>query len=269
MLRLIVTTLMLCCLLACDSKTPQSDPVLPEPPCGTQNGMVGIKRLDTGACFWMDARPVSRGEFFGAVEAGMPFSADGACAEHDTHAPVLNRDRSGFCHGETNLTDLEILEGRQYMGWPPGGNTRHLPMQCASWCDARAYCSFVGKRLCQAADTDQFSSAAAQEDEIHAACTTGRSPIELPEANCACLDEGLNDCDKTVSPWECALRQCEGPLLGMQCMVKSPIYVQSDQPAVQSMGWRGSGLDCSLGSIAISDAPQRAIDSANIVCCSD
>ena len=258
-------------VFACDGKTPQADPALPDPPCGTRDGMVGLKRLDTGECFWMDARPVSQGEFFDAIEAGMTFADDSACTEHDAYAPILNPSRSQYCKGEMNLDTWAIHDGLQYLKWPPGSNTWHLPMNCASWCDAKAYCDFVGKRLCRAADVGRFEAIAAQADEIHAACATDVQPTGRIEGKgyCACWSSAIGECDMSVSPWQCTLNQCEGPYAGMHCMISNHLFVQADRPAMQSMGWRGEALDCTLGSVALETARQEDLDEANIVCCAD
>ena len=255
---------------ACESKTPQADPELPDPPCGTRDGMVGLKRLDTGECFWMDARPVSRREFLDAVEAGMPFAEDGACGEHDTHAPQLKVGRTQYCQGSDNIDPDQLAAGVNYLNWPPGGNTEHLPINCASWCDATAYCDFVGKRLCNAADVGRFDADAARADEVHAACAADvKISDDLQGKTCLCWNPTQNECDTSQSRWDCTLNQCEGPYAGMQCMISTHLFVQADRPAMQSMGWRGEALDCTLGSVAVETARQDDIDSANIVCCAD
>lgn len=259
---------------ACNSKTAQPDPALPEPPCGTRDGMVGIKRLDTGACFWMDARPVSRREFLDAVEAGMPFAMDGACAGHAEHAPQFRVSRTDWCKGRDNLFDiygsqLDLQGVPHYLKWPPGGNTGHAPMNCASWCDAKAYCDFVGKRMCRGADVGRLSEATVGADEVSAACAVRGEPKGNAEGRtCACWYTQPDECRRNDG-WDCTLTQCEGPYAGMHCMMGNHLFVESNEPAMQSMGWDMSALNCAEGSVAVARGSQSDRDSANIVCCTD
>lgn len=257
-------------LLACDSKTPRADPELPDPPCGTRDGMVGLKRLDTGECFWMDARPVSRKEFYDAVQAGMPLSDDTACAEHERHAPHLGPNRSEECYRIQDIRGCGLQEGAPYLPWPPASIVNYLPMYCARWCDAHTYCQFVGKRLCRAADVGKIEPLSASADELRAACVADGDHRGLTQgASCSCRSR-LDECQTIEGPrWSCVLEQCAGPYEGMNCLRQHHIYVHSDQPAMESMGWDGETLDCDLGSLAVVDASKREIDDASIVCCAD
>ncbi|MGK0362395.1 MAG: hypothetical protein ACI9U2_004716 [Bradymonadia bacterium] len=157
------------------------------------------------------------------------------------------------------------------MSWPPTSGTGHLPLACAGWCDAKAYCQHVGKRLCHAADAGQFDAQAASADEIHAACAIDTNPTGQAEGKtCMCWSALNNECKQASDGTRgCTLDQCEGPYAGMQCMMSTHIYVQSDRPAMQSMGWRGETLDCTLGSLAVDEASPEQIDAASIVCCAD
>lgn len=248
-------------LCACDSKTPQADPELPDPPCGTRDSMVGLKRLDTGECFWMDARPVSQQTYYDAVQSGMAFSDHPACADHDEHAPHMGPDRSFECYRIQDYDPATLQSGAaQNLDWPPGSRAQ-TPMYCATWCDAEAYCAHVGKRLCRATDVGPFDVNAAQASELQAMCTAGSGDSAVILGESAKSSSG---CGCYSSP-----PACEGPYGEMWCIANQHFFVESDVPAVRAVDVANNRTVCDRPTMALAGATPYFSDFAKILCCAD
>jgi formylglycine-generating enzyme required for sulfatase activity len=132
------------------------------------------------------------------------------------------RDQPSFCSWNQSFTPQS--------GWPFPQNRASYPVVFVDWCDAYAYCAWVGKRLCGkhdagAADYAEFANAA--NDQWFYACSRGGTraypygneydaatcngydskeagTIEQPGTYASCLGgyDGLLDMSGNVREWE-------------------------------------------------------------------
>jgi formylglycine-generating enzyme required for sulfatase activity len=76
-------------------------------------------------------------------------------SQYATFLAAKGTDTSGQpdqCAWNTSFTPTDLVEGGSTTGCPVGTfdpkTKGALPMVCADWCDAKAYCAWAGKRLC-------------------------------------------------------------------------------------------------------------------------
>jgi formylglycine-generating enzyme required for sulfatase activity len=172
--------------------------------CG---GDGGASWIDAGS-FCIDSHEVTNAEYalFWAATAG----------------GTDVRNQPSFCSWNLSFTPRD--------GWPfPQGRERH-PVVWVDWCDAYAYCAWVGKRLCGKLDggpADYAEFANAANDQWFNACSRGGTraypygneydagvcngfdstdsgPIQPPGAYPRCLGgyDGLLDMSGNVREWE-------------------------------------------------------------------
>jgi sulfatase modifying factor 1 len=116
--------------------------------------MVTIEGPDAGSSYQIDATEVTIGQYdvwLGTYPA-LPLDTDATCGWKSTGS-----------YSET---------GRGNTGTDPG----HHPVANVDWCDARAYCAGVGKRLCGAiggGPGDYSSYTDAAESQWYRACSSG------------------------------------------------------------------------------------------------
>jgi formylglycine-generating enzyme len=162
-------------------------------PLGTIEGLTGGQapvdasedRLDTGradgACpgdagpipvrvtvgegsFCVDSTEVTRAEYVAFLKAaGPPREPDPLCE-------YKNGSDAGY--EPSSSSNCEKF-------WPPSVEEESLPMGCIDWCDARAYCTWAGKRLCGAigGGPASFDAPDASTDEWYLACSKGGTRI--------------------------------------------------------------------------------------------
>jgi formylglycine-generating enzyme required for sulfatase activity len=121
------------------------------PPGAADSGMgPDMIRLPEGFC--IDKTEVTRGQY----EAWLSSS------------PATNWQAS-TCSGNDDFTPT--------CGWEAGSNEQELPVVCVDWCDAQAFCSAAGKRLCgKIGDGGSYPFSSYDDPKVsewHAACTSG------------------------------------------------------------------------------------------------
>ena len=121
-----------------DTPLPQCEAA--DPPTTSGATLMRVGRLD-GTCAWMDRTEVTRSQY-AAFLASVP--AD------DANVPACLGHNPGF---EPDGVDLE----------PP-----NLPVTGVDWCDAAAYCAWVGKSLC-----GTYKAGARDASEFVTICTDG------------------------------------------------------------------------------------------------
>jgi hypothetical protein len=117
--------------------------------CKNLGSMIGI-RLKGGACYLMDAKKVTRGEYYAAVKNGPPKASLPQCATIEgsgpREEPSIPYASGDLCRVDGTGAGGELPDPR--MHWPPSEGEQDLPMVCVNFCDIQAYCESVGKRLC-------------------------------------------------------------------------------------------------------------------------
>lgn len=133
----------------------------------------------------------------GALGGGGGTAGGGNCA--GTNGPSMV-DTAGFCIDSTEVTNSQyalflVAKGADVSGqppacawnssyvpagaWPATGQPNH-PVAFVDWCDAVAYCSWAGKRLCGkiGGGTNAFSDLAdATKSQWYSACSAGGSKM--------------------------------------------------------------------------------------------
>jgi formylglycine-generating enzyme required for sulfatase activity len=104
-----------------------------------------LQKLAGGACFWIDVTEVTVAEYQSFLGTADASTQDDPCGsgQNPSFAPS--------CDG----------------GTPALGPSE--PVVCVDWCDARAYCNSIAKRLCRGDGLLNFGSAATSE--WYAACS--------------------------------------------------------------------------------------------------
>lgn len=110
-------------------------------PPGSEGPAMKLAKRGDGTCFWIDETEVTVSQYADFV-AGGPSDASPECAGNTTFEP--------------SCADAAT---------PAAGD----PVTCVDWCDARAYCKKVGKRLCRGEGAG--NPANAKKSEWFAACT--------------------------------------------------------------------------------------------------
>lgn len=143
--------------------------------------MIGA-RLKEGDCVLIDAKSVSRGEYFDALRRDeLRPASHPACIAVMGHGPRRLVDGNDACSELALPTGgRPPWEGEPLFPWPPSTDERELPMACINWCDALAYCESKGKRLCRGGREDDGSVSLdslndASRDEWFSACSGGGS----------------------------------------------------------------------------------------------
>lgn len=110
-------------------------------PPGTGGPAMKLAKLVDGACFWIDETEVTVAHY-AAFLSSDPSDESPECAGNTTFAPS--------CAGDA------------------GTQPEAHPVTCVDWCDARAYCKSVSKRLCRGDGAG--NPANAKKSEWFAAC---------------------------------------------------------------------------------------------------
>ena len=131
--------------------------------------------------------------------------------------------------------------------WPPLNKPNH-PVESVDWCDAWAYCTGVGKRLCGAVGTGEAAEfgayASAATDEWFAACSGGGShPYPYGDVY-----------EEDVCQDRCAGQECTEPVqTAPGCVVIAPGYGGLADMSGNAEEWEnscagdaGKGDDCRL-----------------------
>jgi formylglycine-generating enzyme required for sulfatase activity len=165
--------------------------------------MVSQKR--GAACFWIDETEVTVGEYGEFAAKTAPY-------------------QSGTCQGKPDFNpDASCLSS---LGFVPAPGQ---PVVCVDWCDADAYCTYAGKRLCggeyakpgDAANSEWFSACSGNgaqnypygktyvggtcQDSCQATCET-----VVAGADTACVSPcGAYDLSGNVAEW---VNECNGDI---------------------------------------------------------
>ncbi|MFN3197607.1 MAG: SUMF1/EgtB/PvdO family nonheme iron enzyme [Bradymonadia bacterium] len=175
--------------------------------------MIAIERPD-GTCFLIDSRPVSRNDYYSywsKEDVQQALISEGPCRGQPANGAPRRVEDVG--PGPCRLSD-EFGQPAG-MNWPPLEEEQIKPMVCVNWCDAYAYCSYLGKSLCQNRQYEQFedipldTSGApipnglnSSEDDWYIACSNhGMHRYPYPS------DERIRECHQPNYP-------CEGPFVG-------------------------------------------------------
>jgi formylglycine-generating enzyme len=179
-------------------------------PSESDAGAGEVDEVDTGGALAGGGRPgavvkpTSAGADAGgavtSAAAGQPSGADGAAAGEtgsrgSAHCPSLAGEKlalaDGYCIDENEVTAAHyraFLDSKPDVSAQPAVCAGNLsfsntckftspekePQRCVDWCDARAYCESVGKRLCGSSSGGAMafdSPAAASENQWYAACS--------------------------------------------------------------------------------------------------
>jgi formylglycine-generating enzyme required for sulfatase activity len=107
-------------------------------PAGTAGAQQLLIQTDTGAAYCIDQREVTRGEYkaFLDAKAGDVSGQPPGCAWNERYAPLIPdpADPEGAFTCPTDSWALETYPA--------------YPVVCMDICDAMAYCTWAGKRLC-------------------------------------------------------------------------------------------------------------------------
>lgn len=171
------------CVMSCvDSKSQSEGRELLQPPCPPRLGMIGLKLKGSDDCYWIDARPVTRGSYYSAQQAGFDTPAnEPMCAGLSGTGPRVLPERTYNAQScgyefDDGYEDDDPAFVSEPIPWPPPKSTSDDAMQCLSWCDVSAYCAFQGKRLCNNLSGASPSFAQRNDptlDEWYNACTAG------------------------------------------------------------------------------------------------
>jgi hypothetical protein len=175
--------------------------------CKSLGSMVGI-RLKGSACYLMDARQVTRGQYYAAVKNGPPKASLPQCAAIEgsgpREEPYIPNTIGDLCRLDGTMAGGEEPDPR--MHWPPHEGEQDLPMVCVNFCDIQAYCESVGKRTCNSSAQNQAMSSSTLDnpsvDEWYNACSGGGQRL-YPWGN-----ESVKACEQTVP-------SCEGAYAGI------------------------------------------------------
>jgi formylglycine-generating enzyme required for sulfatase activity len=119
------------------------------------------KQVSVPLNFSIDATEVTKSQYKAWLDTTpSPTGQPAACLPwNNTYVPTTNRDDLG-CGSAT---------------WPPNTDVLNHPVVCVDWCDARAYCKAVGKRLCGkiGGGTSVFDPANSPTSQWYAACAKG------------------------------------------------------------------------------------------------
>lgn len=197
-------------------------------------GMVSVPKATTGS-YCIDATEVRQADWAAWLATSPSTGAQVAeCTSNASFAP----DTAGACASAYNP-----------------GTTPNLPVVCVDWCDAVAYCSAHGKRLCGNVSGGAMAFASFTDagfDQWHRACTLGGSrayPYGAGYVAGTCTDSastttavgskagceggfpGIFDMSGNVSEWEYA---CNGSNPNSKCRLRGGAY--SDTGAAVACG---------------------------------
>jgi formylglycine-generating enzyme required for sulfatase activity len=121
-----------------------------------KNGGCVAKMVAVPAGFSIDATEVTRGQYAAwlATSPALPSASDATCGTKTSYAVACTNDGEAL---------------------PPPQNDEH-PVVCVDYCDARAYCAGVGKRLCGkigGGSNALADFADATASQWYAACSSG------------------------------------------------------------------------------------------------
>lgn len=133
---------------------------------------------------------------------------------------VTNADYASFLENTTIEPDpLCYLPKPSHVpteAWPPAADKMDFPVTWVDQCDARAYCSWAGKRLCRGFDGQISALPDPNTDEWAFACTAGGTqpyPYGTEEDPTACVEHA--DAASPVG----SLATCEGGFPGIYDML--------------------------------------------------
>jgi Cys-rich repeat protein len=107
-----------------------------------QVGSLIRANLDDGTCFWADRTEVTVAQYRTFVATG---SAVARFSDGDLAAYCSSWKQTVF-DPETNAADACVLAARSTDNLEAFSSAR--PVRCIDWCDAAAYCAWVGGALC-------------------------------------------------------------------------------------------------------------------------
>lgn len=113
----------------------------------------------------------------------------------------------------------------------------NLPMVCASWCDAYAYCAWAGKRLCQRTDGTPLQPTPWEDDKVFAARAWQNNEWAF-----ACTSGG-NYAASTGQAGEQALKACGGvdlPADATTCHSPDPAFANISRMVGGAAEWVGA-----------------------------
>ncbi len=213
--------------------------------CPGAPGMVGAE-LAGGHCFKIDALPVTRGEFHRWAEAHKATSGPrGHLEKQNCDYGVAPWREASYAwwdpHPDGDPTASDLVAEICAFTWPPPPSEEQRPMSCVDWCQAAAYCSGQGKRLCgEGVVVDELDGRGYTEalvdpsrDEWYSACSAVGTR-SLPYGNSyeqgRCDSPGIRPATCVGNP-DCyswwrpdAYPGCEGGFSGLRMM--GPVYTE-------------------------------------------
>jgi formylglycine-generating enzyme required for sulfatase activity len=197
--------------------------------------MVRVERPSGGA-FCIDAYEVSVGEY-------RAFVANAAADTAGAHSPV--------CEWNKSLAPATDLNGCDQYDFGTAPSDR--PVVCIDWCDALAYCTAVGKRLCGPLDpakpTNPFGQGDHEASEWYVACSargTKSYPYGSTFDASACVTQG-------VAPQSARAATCEGGYAGIHHL--SGNVAEWDNSCDQGADPRADGCRARGGAFWIGNSP--------------